>query len=178
MGIKQLNGGYVAAEDRILLRVSTDAREEFRFWLTRLITGQLRAAIHAAAARDIAQKYPPQIAQTVAEFEQETVLARTRLDDEFLPGAIFPLGETPALVVKLITKEQADALSLDLKLLNGKNVNLCLPRRLAQQVGVLLDRLQKNANWQPAQPGVPAPEASDAGNTAATNASRDKKLLH
>jgi len=178
MGIKQLNGGYVAAEDRILLRVSTDAREELRFWLTRPITGQLRAAIHAAAARDIAQKYPPQIAQAVAEFEQQAVQARTRLDDEFLPGAILPLGEAPALVVKLTTAEQADALSLDLRLLHGKNVNLFLPRHLAQQVGVLLDQLQKNANWQPAQPGAPAPAASDAGDTAATNASREKKLMH
>ena len=178
MGIKQLNGGYVAAEDRILLRVSTDAREEFRFWLTRPITGQLRAAIHAAAARDIAQKYPPQIAQTVAEFEQQTVQARTRLDDEFLPGAIFPLGEAPALVVKLTTAEKADALSLDLMLPNGKNVNLSLPGRLAQQVGVLLDRLQKNAKWELAEPGATAPAASDAGDTAATIASREKKLLH
>ncbi len=56
MGIKQLNGGYVAAEDRILLRVSTDAREEFRFWLTRPITAQLRAAIHAALDSRIAEE--------------------------------------------------------------------------------------------------------------------------
>ena len=178
MGIKQLNGGYVEAEDRILLRVSTDAREELRFWLTRRITGKLRAAIHAAAARDIAQKYPPQIAQTVAEFEQQMVQARTRLDEEFLPGAILPLGEASALVVKLTTEEKADALSLDLGLLNGKNVNLCLPRYLAQQVGVLLDQLLKNANWQLDQPGALTPAASDAGDTAATNASRVKKLLH
>jgi hypothetical protein len=178
MGIKQLNGGYVAAEDRILLRISTDAREELRFWLTRPITGKLRAAIHAAAARTIAQKYPPQVAQAVAEFEQEAVQAQTRLDDEFLPGAILPLGEAPALVVKLTAVEKADALSLDLVLSNGKNVNLCLPRRLAQQVGVLLDQLQKNASWQLPEPGAPAAAASDAGDIAATNGSREKKLLH
>ena len=178
MGIKQLNGGYVTAEDRILLRVSTDSGEEFRFWLTRPITGQLRAAIHAAAARTIAQKFPPQVAQTVAEFEQQMVQAQTKLDDEFLPGAILPLGEAPALVVKLTTAEKADALSLDLRLPNGKNFNLFLPCRLAQQIGVLLDQLQKNANWQLAEPGEPAPAARDAGDSAATNASREKKLLH
>lgn len=178
MGIKQLNGGYVAAEDRILLRVSTDAGEEFRFWLTRPITGQLCAAIHAAAARTLAQKFPPQVAQTVAEFEQQMVQAQTKLDDEFLPGAIFPLGEAPALVVKLTVAEKADALSLDLMLRNRTNFNLCLPPRLAQQVGVLLDQLQKNAKWELAQPGAPAPAASDAGDTAATIASREKKLLH
>jgi hypothetical protein len=178
MGIKQLNGTYVAAEDRILLRLSTDAREEFRFWLTRPVTGQLLAAIHAAAARAIAEKFPPQIAQTVAEFEQEAVKAQTKLDDQFQPGATFPLGQTPALVVKLTAAEKADDLSLDMILPNGKDVNLCLPRKLAQQIGVLLDKLQKNADWGLDQSAAPAPAASDAGDTAATTASREKKIVH
>lgn len=178
MGIKQLNGTYVAAEDRILLRLSTDAREEFRFWLTRPITGQLLAAIHAAAARAIAEKFPPQVAQTVAEFEQEAVKAQTKLDEQFRPGATFPLGQALALVVKLTAAEKADDLSLDLTLPNGKNINLCLPRRLAQQVGVLLDKLQKNAGWGLDQSAAPAPAASDAGDTAATAASREKKIMH
>ncbi len=175
MGIKQLNGTYIAAEDRILLRVSTDAGEEFRFWLTRPITGQLLAAIHAVATRTIAEKFPPQIAQTVAEFEQQAVQAQTRLDDKFIPGATFPLGEAPALVVKLMVAEKADDVSLDLTLPNGNNVNLCVPRHLAQQVGVLLDGIQQNANWGLAQPAAPAPAAED---TAITTASREKKTMH
>ena len=175
MGIKQINATYVAAEDRILLRLSTDAGEEFRFWLTRPITGQLLAAIHAAAARAVAQKFPPQIAQTVAEFEQQAVKAQTKLDDEFQPGATLPLGEAPALVVKLTAKEKADDLSLDLTLPNGNNVNLCLPRHLAQQVGVLLDRIQQNANWGPSQVSAPAPATGD---TATAAASGDKKIVH
>ena len=175
MGIKQLNGTYIAAEDRILLRVSTDAGEEFRFWLTRPITGQLLAAIHAAAASIIAGKFPPQVAQTVAEFEQQAIQAQTRLDDKFLPGATFPLGEAPALVVKLTATEKADDVSLDLTLPNGNNVNLCLPRHLAQQVGVLLDGLQKKGDWGFAQPGTHAPAAED---TAATTAASEKKTMH
>ena len=77
MGIKQLNGTYVGAQDRILLRVSTDAGEEFRFWLTRLITGKLLAAIHATAARTIDQKFPPQVAQTLSQVDRPAVPART-----------------------------------------------------------------------------------------------------
>ena len=50
MGIKQLNGGYVPAEDRILLRVSTDEGQEFRFWLTRPVTARLLAATSALPA--------------------------------------------------------------------------------------------------------------------------------
>jgi len=178
MTIKQLNGSYIAGEDRILLRVSTDAKAEFRLWLTRPVTGQLLVAIRAAAAHTIAKKFPPQVAQTVAEFEQQAVQAKTRLDDKFLPGATFPLGEAPALVVKLTAAEKADDLSLGLTLQNGKKVELWLPCRLAQQVGVLLDRLQKNASWGLDQFAAPSPAAGDEGDAAATDASREKKRMH
>ena len=92
MGIKQLNGGYVPAEDRILLRVSTDAGEEFRFWLTRPITAHLLAANRTIAARVAAQKFTPQVAQTVTEFEQQAVAQQTKLDNEFEPGSTFQIG--------------------------------------------------------------------------------------
>lgn len=175
MGIKQLNGTYVLAEDRILLRVTTDAGEEFRLWMTWPITGQLLATIRAAATRAIAEKLSPQVAQAVAKFEQEAIQTQTRFDDEFLAGATLPLGEVPALVVKLTAAEKADGLSLDLTLSSGKNVNLRLPRHIAQQFGVLLDGIQQSAGWGLAQPGAHVPAAGDA---AATAASHEKKLMH
>ena len=178
MGIKQINGTYIAAEDRILMRVSTSAGEELRFWLTRPVTGQLLAAIHAAAARNIAQKFPPQIAQTVAEFEQQALQAQTRLDDKYLPGTTFPLGKAPALVVKIAAAAKADDMSLDLTLPDGRKVDLCLPRRLAQQVGVLLDGLQQKAGWGFAPQGDRAPAAGDAADAAATAAPHEKKTMH
>ncbi len=174
MGIKQLNGTYIAAEDRILLRLSTDAGEEFRFWLTRPITGELLTAIHAIATRTIARKFSPEIAPTVAEFEQQAVKAQAKLDEEYQPGATLPLGEAPALVVKLTATEKSGDLSLDLALPNGQNVNVCLQSKLAQHFGVLLDKLQHGASWALAQPAAPAPAAQDSGATA----SDEKKLVH
>ena len=174
MGIKQLSGTYIPAEDRILLRVSTDAGEEFRFWMTRPITGKLLAAIHAAAMRTIAEKFPPQVAETVAEFELEAIHAQTRLDDEFLPGATLPLGEPPVLVVKLTAAEQADHVSLDLTLSNGINFNLRLPRRLAQQFGVLLDELQLKGKWGLSQ----ASFTEAAEDIPATSALQGRKIVH
>ena len=171
MGIKQLNGTYVPAEDRILLRITTEAEEEFRFWLTRPITSQLLGAIHGAAERTIAQKFPAQVAQTVAEFEQQAVKAQTKLDDPFQPGATFPLGELPGLVVKLAVGEKGHDVSLDLTMPNGASVNLCIPRLLAQQFGVLLDGLQQKGNWGIAQTAAPASPATDAG-------PGDKKIVH
>jgi len=170
MGIKQLNGGYVPAEDRILLRVSTDANEEFRFWLTRPITAHLLSANRTIAARVAAQKFTPQVAQTVTDFEQQAVAQQTKLDDEFVPGSAFPLGEAPALVVKITLTPIENGVSLDLGMPNGMNVNLKFGQLLAQQVGVLLDRLQNDAKWMIAPAGVETPPASDAGG--------EHKLVH
>lgn len=169
MGIKQLNGGYVAAEDRILLRVSTDAGEEFRFWLTRPITAQLLTANRTIAVRANSQKFPPQVAQTVTEFEQQAVAQQTKLDDQFVPGATFPLGEAPALVVKFALTPVEHGVSLDLGMPNGANVNLKFAHQLARQVGVLLDRLQTDAHWLIA----PAPAAAAAAET-----DDEKKRVH
>ena len=170
MGIRQLNGTYLPAEDRIVLRVSTDAGEEFRFWLTRPVTTKLLAAIRTIAARTVAQKFPPQVAQTVNEFEQQAVQAQTRLDDQFVPGATFPLGELPALVVQFSLAPVDSGVSLDLGLPNGANVNLRFTQQLLQQVGVLIDRIQHNAGWQIAPAAAPAPPSVAAGD--------DKKLMH
>ena len=53
---------------------------------------------------------------------------------------------------------------------NGMNVNLKFGQLLAQQVGVLLDRLQNDAKWLIAPAGVETPPPADAGG--------DKKLVH
>ena len=53
---------------------------------------------------------------------------------------------------------------------NGMNVNLKFGQLLAQQVGVLLDRLQNDAKWMIAPAGVETPPASDAGG--------EHKLVH
>ncbi len=171
MGIKQLNGGYVPAEDRILLRVSTDEGEEFRFWLTRPVTARLLAANRTIAARTVAKKFSPQVAQAVTEFEQQAVQQQTRLDDEFVPGTNFPLGEAPVLVVTLKLTQIEHGVSLDLGTPTGANVNLKFAHHLAQQVGVLLDRLQVDAKWLSAPAGVTetSPPADPGGNN---------KLMH
>jgi len=163
MGIRQLNGSYIPAEDRILFRVSTDAGEEFRFWLTRPVTAHFLGAMHSLATRTAEQKFPPQVAQTVTEFEQQAVEQQTKLDDQFVPGATFPLGEAPALVVKLALTPIDGGISLDLGMPNGANLNLRVALQLAQQLGVLFDRLQKDGNWM-IVPAASAPPAAPPAN--------------
>jgi hypothetical protein len=148
MGIKQLNATYIAREDRILLRVSTEAKEEFRFWLTRPITGQFLAAVNRTQASALAKRYLPEVTPTVTAFEREALqAARSALDDKFVAGETLPLGETPRLVTKLTVTVKGEDVLLDFLLAKGPGVTLRLTRPLAQQVGNLVDGVQRSAGW-------------------------------
>ena len=70
----------------------------------------------------------------------------------------------------LVERMRPSLLILDLGMPNGMNVNLKFGQLLAQQVGVLLDRLQNDAKWLIAPAGVETPPPADAGG--------DKKLVH
>ena len=51
MGIHQLSLSYDDKQDRLLLRVSTQDAEEFRFWLTRRMSERLGPALQQAVQR-------------------------------------------------------------------------------------------------------------------------------
>jgi hypothetical protein len=178
MGIKQLNATYVPVEDRIVLRVSTEAREEFRFWLTRPITGELIAGLYTATKRPLAEKLQPAAAQTVAAFERETLHAQTRLDDQFVPGETLPLGETPRLVVKATLTERAVDIMLQMSTAKGPAITLRLTRELAQQVHMLLDSVQKGAKWNLPRPDLRVPVQQSAGENGAVAVRPQNKTLH
>jgi hypothetical protein len=50
MGVQQINATYDEREDRVLLRVCTDAGEETKVWLTRRLLLRLRPLMESAAA--------------------------------------------------------------------------------------------------------------------------------
>ena len=178
MGIKQLNATYVPVEDRIVLRVSTEAREEFRFWLTRPITGELIAALYTATKRPLIEKFQPSVAQTVATFEREALHAQTRLNDKFVPGETLPLGEVPKLVAKVALTEQANDIMLQLATAKGPSITLRLTRELARQVHQLLDSVQKGAKWGLPRPDVRVPVQQSATDNGPVAVLPHNKTLH
>jgi hypothetical protein len=179
MGIKQLNASYVRTEDRILLRVTTEAREEFRFWLTRPVAGDLLTALRVTTMRPLVQKFKPRIAQTIAAFEQEAVHSQTRLDDKFVPGDTLPLGEAPRLIVKLEVTEKADDLQLQLTLANGPGITLRLTGQLAQQFGMLVASAQKRASWGLShRDATHSPTAGKTGDGGAPAGLQGNKTIH
>jgi hypothetical protein len=95
MQIHQLQLSYVAAEDRILLRVSTVERDEIRIWLTRRFTAGIvpvlrRCTEHLAEYRLAKNKSPnftvqdAYVRRSMAEFEAERHLSAADFKTPFV----------------------------------------------------------------------------------------------
>ena len=169
MGIKQLNGGYVPAEDRILLRVSTDEGQEFRFWLTRRLTLRLMPVLQQTVGR-MESSTPQMVAPDPASQQILTDLKR----DAFMQKADFktayveqvqqrPLGEEPMLVTDVQLQLQGTAVLLTLQdkgAVAGQtqscqlNLQASLVHGLIHLIGQAMDK----AGWQ-APDATPEPMA-------------------
>lgn len=104
MNIHQLSVSYDERQDRLLLRLNTQDRQEFRFWLTRRMALRLFPAIEQSVQRMEASQ-PGVAAPDTSSQQMLTELKR----DAFLQKADFatpfedqaaqkPLGETPMLI--------------------------------------------------------------------------------
>ena len=76
--IDQLQLRFDAEQDRLLLRVNTADREEFRLWLTRRMVARLWPALRSALeSDDLVRTQPNRLARdTVLSFQQDKALAQ------------------------------------------------------------------------------------------------------
>lgn len=131
MALKQINLGFDAAQDRILMRISTQANREYRVWLTRRIVRALLPAIDKVMTeteRRSGQVATPQAAEALSRFRHEEAVGQA----QFTPGyeAAEPaseLGDQPMLVSRVqlrpldggrfhlsLAPQQGDAIQLTL----------------------------------------------------------------
>ncbi len=103
--IRQFNVTYIAAEDRILLRLNTTTQEEFRIWLTRRIVRKLSRELGGAERRLLGLENPDSGfvapgARAIQEFRREASTANIDFGERFEDGtAGFPFGNDPVLAL-------------------------------------------------------------------------------
>jgi hypothetical protein len=108
MKIHQLSVNYLAEQDRILVRVNTQAAEEMRLWLTRrlmlglwpllskLLTKHLLKLEAAGTSLDAADE---DLKKMLADFRKEEFLRSADFETPYQETQVeLPLGETPLLV--------------------------------------------------------------------------------
>ncbi|MGX8883929.1 hypothetical protein ACWWD9_12035 [Methylovorus sp. SPW-M1] len=160
--IQQLNLGYNAEEDRLLLKIGLADDVEVPVWLTRRIVRSLWKLLHrdaapAATATELAATpiYPTaaaQVMQAFAEEMRELTLAQQVSESLDMTGAYEErsqqLGDEPLLVsvCRMIT-EQPDKPTLELAAADGQTLHFSLSPELGMALGSMLQLATREAQW-------------------------------
>jgi hypothetical protein len=176
--IQQINLGYNAEQDRLLLRVGLSDNSELLVWLTYRITKQLWQLLNGEtqlpSATSIQTETPPQ--QAVEQFKQEMQAVETlqKMDfaTEYQPRkAVVNDGAMLAISLLLISYE-AKPPTLEIPCLEGIIVRMNLTQELILALCNMLQLSAKEAAWD-----IGAPVPMQASTTVVAT-SETKKVLH
>lgn len=162
MSISQLNASHVRSEDRLLLRINTPQDEEYRLWLTRLVTGDLLSRSSELLQQAIAQELHAAKAAALSQFGQDAMQGELKTGG-FRPARRLPLGAEPQLVTGCALDHDGQLYALKMQL-PTREFSMPLIEAQLRKLVLLLDRIQKQAGWGlesvAASPfTVPAPDA-------------------
>jgi hypothetical protein len=152
--IQQINLGYNAQQDRLLLKVGLADNSELLVWLTYRITKQLwqllNGETHLPTATSIKTETPPH--QATALFKQEVEASETlqKMDfaTEYQPRAeIVNDGAMLAISVVLIPYSNKPS-SLEMPCLEGITVRMNLNQELVLALCNMLQLSAKEASWE------------------------------
>ncbi len=152
--IQQLNLGYNAEQDRLLLRVGLADNSELLVWLTYRITRQLwqllNGETHIPTATSIQVETPPQ--QAVEQFKQELQVAETlqKMDfaTEYQPRKeVVNNGALLAISLILVRYERKPP-TLEIPCIEGITVRMNLTQELILALCNMLQLSTKEAAWE------------------------------
>ncbi len=174
MNIHQLQVSFDAAEDRLRMRLSTTAGEEFRLIMTRRFVRLLWPELIKTFETSTAVKVPQPVARReVVAFEREKALAETDFKTPFREPVKeaphrFPLGEAPFLATRAQVKiERPGAYRLTLDPQAGRGIELGLDDRLMHSLCRLIESAVRSADWDlPQFAGTQAAVGESAGEAA------------
>ena len=151
--IQQINLGYNAEQDRLLLRVGLADNSELLVWLTYRVTRQLwqllNSETHIPTATSIQVETPPQ--QAVEQFKQELQVAETlqKMDfaTEYQPRKeVVSNGALLAISLVLLRYEKRPP-TLEIPCLEGITVRMNLTQELILALCNMLQLSSKEAAW-------------------------------
>lgn len=109
--LHQIQVQFVPREDRILLRIKTTDKSEFRFWMTRRYVKLLWPIVvkMLEADQQILLQENPAAKSAVLSFQHEKALQKSDFSTKFADDSSkLPLGETPVLLAKIQLKRRDD----------------------------------------------------------------------
>lgn len=158
MQIRQLQVARDAVQDRLTLRIATQANEEIRVWFTRRFLRELWPYMTAMLSGHLAAR--PQAA--VADAEPAAPSFEQPFRDD---NPLYPLGANPLLASEATLQAAGDGVAtLTLREGRERSVNLSLTADLLQALCAMLRASAEQSGWDLALDYVAAsPDALPAG---------------
>ena len=159
--LRQLNVSYINAEDRLLLKVSTSADEEYRVWCTRRFTRALMDRLEETFQAEMpsSASVPEPARREVARMQHQQTVTEESFQQAYQAEPVgYPLGEGGLLVTSMRYNQQADdTTQLFLGDNEGLGITLNLNEHLKHQLYELFARATEKAEWYTGRaPGVSA----------------------
>ena len=151
MGLQQINVVYDASQDRLLVRMNTSERVEYRFWITRrLVKGLWQGLMQLMQSTETARRQTmPSGKQAVVEFEREAALRKTTFDKPYAAEEMQPaMPGDPLLVFSINMRTLAEG-GHDITMLpsSGPGFHLRFSDTLLHGFAKLLQDAVKNSGW-------------------------------
>ena len=160
--LHQMQITYAPVEDRLLFRVNTKQRQEFRFWMTRryvallwkTILGHLRAAKSGGKAATpgspaVADSTPEPLKDVLLAKEHEEQVAKSDFKTEYQESSYLPLGEQPVLLFGIGMKTGPEGASiLCMHPPKGEGIEISLNDQITHSLCRLIADATKKAEWK------------------------------
>jgi hypothetical protein len=149
--LNQVQMRYVPAEDRILLRINTTDRCEYRFWITRRFARLLWPVLSRLTQADpqVMVAADPAARQAILAFQQEQAVQQANFGAAFRDSVDqLPLGETPVLLGRLQVRPATENRHvISLQPMEGQGIELSMGRDLLHALMKLLAETAAKAEW-------------------------------
>ena len=154
MNIHQIQCAYQPLEDRILLRILSGDRAEFRFWLTRRYVRLLWQVLLKMLERDPSNATMPDenTRRAMMGFQHENMVRTGQFTQPFEEGPVaMPLGDVPVLLSRISGKPAGtngnNQQSLSMHPEKGQGIDLGVDSRLLHLISKLLVDAVKQSDW-------------------------------
>ncbi len=151
--IHQLQAAYAPIQDRVLLRINTSGKMEFRFWLTRRFVQHLWPALQSALElQPQLTAVDTQARAAVLEFMHQNATAKADFNAPFeaTTETITPLGQEPILAAQARIELVAENDQLRLFTLHpekGQGIEVAMDMQLMHAFCKLLADAVIAADW-------------------------------
>ena len=149
--LHQMTAEYNPAEDRILFRVSTREKTEYRVWLTRRLVRKIwGVAVQSFAAEpDVMDQSRPQVKDALLSMQhQEAVQGADFSQKHEKPVKAAPETEQPLLAINAeLGRTEQGTIRLSFVTAGGKSINLNLNDEMLHAVCHILQQAADKAGW-------------------------------